>query len=338
MKNLKWVGITALVLILLFLILAFLLPSQYNVTRSTIIKQPPDYCFQGVVNMQYRKQWDPWLDKEKQKDVYIEVTPQYTGSIYRWNGDTIGSGKMVIDSIVPFEHIYSTLTFIKPQEMLAHVVWHFEKHPEGTKATWQISGELNYPLERWFGLFIENALGKDFETGLNNLERFLEQKNLLAWLELVHTGKTSEDKFVGIYKELKGPGLQKKIAEVFAELSEEMNKQNIAYQMPPRTIYHSYAMDNTAKISATYPYAGDTSALKRPLKAISIKKGRALIGIHRGGYNNLAYSYSLLNQYATEHKLPITGIAYEVYITNPAKTKDTANWQTQIIYPLIIEE
>lgn len=303
-----------------------------------MINQSPAYCFQGVANMQYRKQWDPWLDKEQQAEIHFEVTPQVTGSVYRWDGDTIGSGELVIDSIIPFRHIYSTLTFIKPQKMIARVAWHFEKLPEGTKATWEISGELNYPLERWFGLFIENALGKDFETGLNNLKIFLEQNSLKSWLEMVHTEKISREQLVGIYKDLHGPDLQKKIAETFAELSKEMDKQNIAYQMPPRTIYHSYAIDNEAKISAAYPYAGDTSNIKAPLKTISIKSGRVLTGLHRGRYNNLTNSYSLLNHYATKHKLPISGIAYEVYITNPAETEDTANWQTQIIYPLKMEE
>ncbi len=338
MKNLKWIGITVLVLIMLFFLLAFLLPTKYTVSRSITINKSPEYCFQGVANMQYRTHWDPWLEKEQQADVHIDATPELTGSFYQWEGDTIGAGEMQIDSLIPFKHIYSTLTFVKPQKMTAQVAWHFQKQPDGTKVTWEISGNLRYPLERWFGLFMNNALGKDFEAGLQNLKAFLHKDPLKSWLEMVRTEQIEEKQLVGINKVIKGQDLQSKISAVFAELQTELQKQNITLEMPPQTIYHQYATDGDADITASYPFSGELSSLREPLKSITTASSRILTGIHRGPYKQLSTSYSLLNQYAIENKLPIDGVAWEIYLTNPEELEETQSWKTQIIFPLKKQE
>jgi hypothetical protein len=37
--------------------------------------------------------------------------------------------------------------------------------------TWSNAGELGYnPVNRWFGLLMDNFMGRDFEEGLRNLK------------------------------------------------------------------------------------------------------------------------------------------------------------------------
>jgi hypothetical protein len=42
--------------------------------------------------------------------------------------------------------------------------------------TWTIKGNLGYPVERVFGLFMESMLGPTCEKGLANLKKVSEQQ------------------------------------------------------------------------------------------------------------------------------------------------------------------
>ena len=53
-------------------------------------------------------------------------------------------------------------------------LWSFEPTANGTRVTWADSGELPYPIGRYFGLGLESMLGPQFEHGLESLKARVE--------------------------------------------------------------------------------------------------------------------------------------------------------------------
>ncbi len=100
------------------------------------------------------------------------------GHMYKWTGDKTGEGQMKITQVVPFSLVDIDLNFIKPFESKADTKFTIEPAASGNKVTWAMNGENKSIIERWFGLTMDEMIGKDFESGLANLKEISEkQKN-----------------------------------------------------------------------------------------------------------------------------------------------------------------
>jgi hypothetical protein len=87
-----------------------------------------------------------------------------------------GKGKQTISALVKDKELTFDLEFLDPNPMKSIAKFTFEPVEGGTKVTWSTSGESEYPVGRYFGLFLDGLIGPDFEAGLNNLKNILEKK------------------------------------------------------------------------------------------------------------------------------------------------------------------
>jgi len=175
MKVLKTLVFVILGLVALFLLVAAFLPKEAHIERSIVIEQPADTVFDALLDYHVYKQWNPWSKKEPGSSHEIIGTPGTIGHKWTWEGDTIGKGSLEIKEFERPVIIYSDLTFIEPNTMTAKDIWKLEEAPNGTKITWINESDLNYPVGRFFGLFLDQMLAPDFEQGLNDLKVLLEK-------------------------------------------------------------------------------------------------------------------------------------------------------------------
>jgi hypothetical protein len=89
-------------------------------------------------------------------------------------GKEIGTGRLTLEKIEPHKAIQFKLAFIAPYQSEATDSRAFEPTAYGTKATWHNTGELAYPVMRYFGLGLEGMLGPQFEQGLRDLKTLSE--------------------------------------------------------------------------------------------------------------------------------------------------------------------
>lgn len=158
----------------LFFIVAAFFPSKYQVTRSIEINQPVAAVFEQVEDFNEFEKWNPWSAMETGIKHTQSNPAKGVGAYWTWEGNKTGQGKMTIQKVVPNKSIDIKLEFMAPQQSTAQTGWVFEESGKATKVTWSIEGELSYPLERYLGPMIENMLGKDFENGLANLKKKME--------------------------------------------------------------------------------------------------------------------------------------------------------------------
>ena len=84
-------------------------------------------------------------------------------------------GSLTINSIND-RHIYFDLEFVKPWKSHAKDNWSFEKCDNNeTRVTWHNSGNLPWPMARLMGPLINRNLNHQFEKGLNNLKKMVEE-------------------------------------------------------------------------------------------------------------------------------------------------------------------
>lgn len=158
--------------IVLILLIASLMPKDYNVEKSVIIKKPVSDVMGKVGNLNFYSQWNPWQQNDPTAKSTITGTPMTSGHRYTWAGKKVGEGMLTLNRIDQ-KHIHFDLEFFKPWRSKAKDNWLFEDwgQQNETKVTWQNSGELPWPTARLMGPMISKNLNQQFETGLGNLKK-----------------------------------------------------------------------------------------------------------------------------------------------------------------------
>lgn len=160
-------------------ILVIAVPKQFNISRNIVINKPANEVFQYLKFIKNQDDWSPWKKKDpNMKQSYIGVDGK-VGFIAKWDGNKdVGSGEQEITRIVENEAIETKLRFYKPwkSESDAYIkIKGLDKY-NSTIVTWGFSGKNKTLSSIFFLLFnMENAVGADFEKGLENLKKVLEE-------------------------------------------------------------------------------------------------------------------------------------------------------------------
>jgi hypothetical protein len=162
-------GILALVLIV-----AALLPGSYTVERSIEIAKPPEVVYPLVADYNNWLKWSPWPKMDPEAKHEVTGAPGASGHSWSWEGETSGSGSMTLAVAEENRSIQSKLVFKEPMASEADDFILLEPTPTGTKVTWRNSGNLPYPVGRFFGLGLEGMLGPQFEEGLAGVKSLAE--------------------------------------------------------------------------------------------------------------------------------------------------------------------
>ncbi len=164
-------------LITLFFLVAFFLPSSKTLYRSITIERPPDEIYNLVTDFSNYKKWNPWSAREPEAKGEMKGEPGNVGHKWIWDGKKIGQGYLEIKELEKGKSVRSDLIFSAPRKMTAEDIWKFDKIDENsTRVTWGHYSLLGYPVERFFGLYLDKMLGPDFEQGLVNLKQLSESQ------------------------------------------------------------------------------------------------------------------------------------------------------------------
>jgi uncharacterized protein YndB with AHSA1/START domain len=158
------------------LIFAATKPDSFRIERSTTIAAPPEKVFPLINDMRQFNTWNPFLKMDPLSVINYEAVTAGVGGAYTWLGKKSGAGRMqIVESIAP-KQVSVKLDFSKPFE--AHNLVDFTVQPQGTgtTVTWAMHGPMPY-LNRLMTVFfdMDKTVGKDFESGLNNLKALAEK-------------------------------------------------------------------------------------------------------------------------------------------------------------------
>lgn len=176
---LKKLVIALFIFSLLTIIIGFLLPRTYTITRNTTIQAPTDTIYKYLSNFEQWQHWSAWhLADPDPKHYSYTGTPATVGSKMAWNSPQNGQGSLTFTALEPPTKAVATLAFV---DVAFESSSTFLLEPQGTnstRVTWTNAGDLGYsPTMRYFGLLMDNLMGADFEKGLNGLKKLCESKN-----------------------------------------------------------------------------------------------------------------------------------------------------------------
>lgn len=163
-------------IVVVFVLVVAMQPSEFRVARSATISAPAPAVFAEVNDFHKWEAWNPWGKIDPAMRQTYEGAPAGTGAIYTWTGNKeVGEGRMMLTESHPNELIRIKLEFFKP--FAATNTAEFTFRPEGnqTVVTWSMAGENNF-IAKAIHLFMnmDRMVGGHFEKGLAQMKSVVE--------------------------------------------------------------------------------------------------------------------------------------------------------------------
>ena len=177
---LKWSLAAIAVIVVGFLIMVAMQPTDFKVERSATMRAPAPALFAQVNDFQNWQAWSPWEKVDPALKRQYEGPKAGTGAVYAWQGNKdVGEGRMTITESRPGELVRIKLEFFKP--FAATNTAEFSFKPAGadtTAVTWSMAGQNNF-LSKAMCLFIDmdRMVGGMFDQGLTQMKAIVERRS-----------------------------------------------------------------------------------------------------------------------------------------------------------------
>src|SRR5690349_20139497 len=103
--------------IVLLIIIGFVLPSKFEITRSATINTSPQYVFEEVNNLEKWNNWDYWHSLDPEMKITYSDQKSGKGATYEWSGNSkVGEGKLQVTESNPASSLSADLFFMESAE------------------------------------------------------------------------------------------------------------------------------------------------------------------------------------------------------------------------------
>jgi len=177
MKILKRILLAIVAIIVLVLLIALFVKKEYTVQRDIVINRPVAEVFEYIRFSKNQENYNKWWKADPNSKREYRGTDGTKGFVVAWDSkdNSVGAGAQEIKNIEPGNRIDFEIRFKRPFEGISQVYMATEPvNDKQTKLTWVFSGKSKYPMNL-MNLFIDNMLGKDMQTSLNDLKSILEK-------------------------------------------------------------------------------------------------------------------------------------------------------------------
>jgi len=180
MKIFKNLIIAIITLVVVVLVIAAFIPSEFRVEREVTINKPLAEVFDYVKYLKNQEKYTVWAKIDpnmKRKFTGVDGT---VGFVSAWDSDNpeAGKGEQEIIKIDEGKRIDYELRFLEPFESTSLAYMSFES-PDSNRTIVKsgFDGSMPYPMNLML-LFIDMdaELGKNLQGGLDNLKAILENQ------------------------------------------------------------------------------------------------------------------------------------------------------------------
>jgi hypothetical protein len=164
------------IIVVVFVVIVAMQPSEFGVVRSATISAPAPALFAQVNDFHKWEAWNPWGKLDPTMKQAYEGAPAGTGAIYTWSGNNeVGEGRMTITESRPSDLIRIKLEFFKPFAATNTAEFTFKPGGNQTAVTWSMTGNNNF-MAKAVHLFMnmDKMVGGQFEKGLAQMTSVVE--------------------------------------------------------------------------------------------------------------------------------------------------------------------
>jgi effector-binding domain-containing protein len=344
------IGLVALVVVVIGA--AFVLPQNVHVERSTVIGAAPDDIFAVVNDLTRAKDWGAWYKREPNMQLTLEGPPSGVGAKISWKSETQGNGSQEIVESQPFSMVKTKLDF--DGAGTAFATFKLETTEGGTKVLWSMDTDVGMnPVMRYMGLMFDTWIGKDYEEGLANLKKLVEDSAAAATnaalaspaagalppeIPLVPADAdpskgpeivTVEARPIMLTRAEAKASDAAAVSAALGAANQKLLNYGMANELAPGGATLAITIAHDAQGNWVFDAAIPLEA--KPEKALAEQDGvkigatyagRAVKVTHKGPYNTIRTTYDRLHAFAKEKGLKEKPISWEEYVSDPSETAE----------------
>jgi effector-binding domain-containing protein len=144
---------------------------------------------------------------------------------------------------------------------------------------------------------------------------------------------------VFIRRDVARAGLADAIGECLGAVYLHCQNSGLAFGGPPFTRYTTMA-DEHITVEIGMPLAasaGDGKLGDGGIEAGFLAGGPVACAVHVGDYAELGTTYAALERWMAANGCRAAGAPWESYVTDPGDHPDTADWRTEVYWPILAE-
>lgn len=337
MKILKIIGLSLAGLILLAVIIGFIMPAKSVCERSLEMKASPATVFEQINTLKNWDNWSPWKEMDPKMVNSYNSVASGVGAEMSWEGPDAGKGKMVVTDSKMNNYVKTDLFFgdMTPSQCTYLV----EPTKTGTKLTFRMESDNGWnPFYRLMSGLFKGMLEKQFDKGMKNISDYTDKHPVASGMlkgkvDSVKEVKQEAFDYLAIHDTASVSTIGMKMEQHYGKIQEAIAKQKLEIMGAPFAIYYTESTTNfDLDIAIPVNKPGKAEGNIKPGK---IKAGKALVAAYRGPYENTWMGAEAVTAYLKEHKqLSISGPMWEAYVTDPGMVPDTAQWLTNVVFPV----
>ncbi len=324
MKFLKKLSIVVVALIAIYVILAFIGPSNYKLERSIKIGSAIENVYNQTSIYANWADWSPWAKADPEAQYTIEKDDQTIGSSLGWKGELSGTGSMTTSEITANEKFMYKLVFTEPwyMAMTSNGGFTYKQDGDSVILSWFDEGDFGF-MSRPMMLFMsmEEQIGPQFEMGLSAIKEICENMpDPGPEVEIVEMEVEAQAMFyVEESSELNSEVIGGKIGAAYGEIGGLLAANGIEMVGMPITITNSFSMKEMSWVfdCALRVESTDGVELTGRVKTGTTYAGKVVRGTHVGSYEESVATYNAISKYMEEKGLTQEGRSWEEYIDDP---------------------
>lgn len=340
MKTFKRIALVLFILIVAAIVYVALQPSDYDVSRSKIIKAPIDVAFNTVNDIKSWEKWGPWHDEDSTIAITYGDKTVGVGASSSWTSKD-GPGKLKMVAAIPNKSINIEMQYGDYDPTL--IEWKFDEVDGGTKITWSMSSTNNPFIFKMFAAISggwDGMFGPMEEQGLNNLDTVLmeEVKKANSFrIGEVKSVSLESKSFIGFFYKTSTDLSHEEMTKIFMESMPKVGMYAAQKGLQqgdyiPGSVYTKW--DEETKEAEFYVglLLNKKLAPAEGMKAIPLPKGKGVMVPKFGNYGiGDIEAHGKIAQYMEANKLEATGLVWELYMNDPMSV-EPQDIQTDIYY------
>jgi uncharacterized protein YxeA len=172
---LKKILIGLVVIIVILVVVGFLLPTEYEVSRYIMIDAKPSKIHDHVGDLRSWEEWQTWKDEDPSIEITFGKKTTGVGARQTWTGKE-GEGELVFTSSDSKRGVGYDMSFQQGRYTSTGSI-QYEEKGKSTRVTWTMSGDWPVPVVGgYMVLLFTPMIGESFEKSLSNLKSRIESK------------------------------------------------------------------------------------------------------------------------------------------------------------------
>ncbi len=327
MKVLKFLGLTLLTIIVLYVIIALASSKDVVVSVTREVDEDPQTVFAAVNDFNQYSKWNAWFTMDPNVKTTITGSGTDIGDKWSWESEMqdVGVGHMIHEKAVPGKEIVNSMYF-EAMDATSKDVWLFEPTEDGgTTITWKAEMEAPFIMRPFFGSLMESGLTPLFNQSLDSLQAHMENAN---WDGFKVT-EMPPAKYIYIPEEIPVTEMESVFPKDMETLFGYLAKNNIEPAGAPMGIFYNWG--ETVNMEVAVPVANFDFKLPSNIMRGEMEGGKAATYVHVGSYESSEAAHYKMEDYLNAKGYEFKGPVVEIYLNDPEENAPE-DLETEIVY------